>query len=80
MLRDRRIELAFEPCKVHGDWLRPHASAGSRVSKVDWAAADQIDPTAKSKGSRIEAPEIDEEIQGGLMREALLRKEDRISA
>ena len=70
------IELAFARCKVQSDWLRPLTAGKDWVSKVDWTAADKVDPyannAAPSTEFKLEA--LDNEVKTGTDHEALMAK------
>ena len=68
------FEVAFRNCKTKADWCKPPEGTAGRknwVSKVDWAAADRIDPRAV-RATSFRHPEMDKEIRGEMQHTALL--------
>ena len=68
------FEVAVRNCKVKSDCCKPPEGTQNRknwVTKVDWAAADRVDPRA-AKNTSFKMPEMDKEIRGEMQHAALL--------
>ena len=68
------IELAFAKCKSVNDWLQPVNAGKDWRSKVDWGAADRVDPDEREQHQGFRLEELEEEVRHKTEHDALLAK------
>ena len=70
------LEAASEACREKNDWLKPKEGTPGRkdwVSKVNWRAAERIDPSERDESGFRWEP-MDREIRGELEHDSLVVK------
>ncbi len=70
------LEAAFHNCRTVSDWLRPKEGTPGRkdwLSKVDWRAADRVDP-ARIIREGFQHEGMDKEMRGEMEHDALVSK------